>query len=79
MQQQALSLSMKTTLTGSFDRVIWGWYDFDKLKKWWYNLVWVMKMGRQARRFSETGLYHIVFRGVNHCHLFEEAIDYEKF
>ena len=38
-----------------------------------------MKMGRQARQFSETGLYHIVFRGVNHCHLFEEDADYEKF
>ncbi|MDR0783404.1 MAG: transposase [Propionibacteriaceae bacterium] len=29
--------------------------------------------------FSETGLYHIVFRGVNHCQLFEEQSDYEKF
>lgn len=38
-----------------------------------------MKMSREARRFSKTGLYHIVFRGVNHCHLFEETVDYEKF
>ena len=45
----------------------------------WYNLVWVMEMGRQARQFSETGMYHIVFRGVNHCRLFEETSDYIKF
>ena len=36
-------------------------------------------MAREARRISETGLYHIVFRGVNHCHLFEENEDFEKF
>jgi len=35
-------------------------------------------MPRQARRLSETGIYHIIFRGVNHCHLFEEREDYEK-
>ena len=35
-------------------------------------------MTRQARQFSSTGIYHIVFRGVNHCHLFEENSDYEK-
>jgi REP element-mobilizing transposase RayT len=33
---------------------------------------------RQARQVSETGLYHIVFRGVNHCQLFEEQEDYER-
>ena len=36
-------------------------------------------MVRQARRISNTGTYHIVFRGVNHCHLFEESEDYERF
>jgi REP element-mobilizing transposase RayT len=36
-------------------------------------------MGRQARKFSENGIYHIFFRGVNHCHLFEEDADFEKF
>jgi len=35
-------------------------------------------MARQARRISKTGLYHIVFRGVNHCNLFEEYEDFEK-
>ena len=35
-------------------------------------------MARQARRISNTGLYHIIFRGVNHCNLFEEYKDYEK-
>jgi REP element-mobilizing transposase RayT len=35
-------------------------------------------MARQPRKLSETGIYHIVFRGVNHCHLFEEREDFEK-
>ena len=35
-------------------------------------------MSRQARRISTTGLYHIIFRGVNHCNLFEENEDFEK-
>ena len=35
-------------------------------------------MARQARQISKTGLYHIVFRGVNHCNLFEEREDFEK-
>jgi REP element-mobilizing transposase RayT len=30
------------------------------------------------RRLSKSGFYHIVFRGVNHCHLFEEREDYER-
>ena len=33
---------------------------------------------RQARQVSSTGFYHIVFRGVNRCHLFEEDQDYQK-
>ena len=36
-------------------------------------------MGRQARQYSKTGLYHIMLRGINHCNLFEETADYEKF
>jgi len=36
-------------------------------------------MTRLPRQISTTGYYHIVFRGVNHCHLFEEDEDYEKF
>ena len=35
-------------------------------------------MARAARQISETGLYHILFRGVNKQHIFEEAADYEK-
>jgi len=35
-------------------------------------------MARQPRKISETGVYHVVFRGVNHCHLFEEQKDFEK-
>ncbi len=36
-------------------------------------------MTRKARAISTTGYYHIIFRGVNHCLLFEEEEDYEKF
>ena len=36
-------------------------------------------MTRMPRQLSSTGYYHIIFRGVNHCHLFEEDEDYEKF
>ena len=40
---------------------------------------WVMRiMARQARQISPTGLYHVVFRGVNKQDIFEEDIDYEK-
>lgn len=36
-------------------------------------------MPRQARKISESGIYHVVFRGVNHCHLFEEHEDFVRF
>ena len=36
-------------------------------------------MSRKARRISELGLYHVIFRGMNHCHLFEDDTDYLKF
>lgn len=35
-------------------------------------------MARAAREISQSGLYHIVFRGVNKQHIFEESTDYEK-
>ena len=35
-------------------------------------------MSRPARILSETGLYHIIFRGINRQNLFEEKQDYEK-
>ena len=35
-------------------------------------------MSREARQISESGLYHIVFRGVNRQRIFEEKRDYEK-
>jgi len=35
-------------------------------------------MARQARELSETGLYHIVFRGINRQGIFEEEQDYLK-
>ena len=35
-------------------------------------------MTRLARQLSETGFYHVYFRGVNHCHLFEDDHDYNK-
>lgn len=35
-------------------------------------------MVREARRLSETGIYHVIFRGVNRYDIFEEDKDYEK-
>lgn len=35
-------------------------------------------MARLARRLSETGIYHIIFRGVNRYNIFEEEKDYKK-
>ena len=34
-------------------------------------------MPREARRLSESGIYHIVFRGINHQNIFEEEQDFE--
>jgi len=36
-------------------------------------------MARQARGLSATGFYHIVFRGINRQHLFEEDSDFLYF
>ena len=36
-------------------------------------------MSRGPRIGSQSGIYHIMFRGVNHCHIFEENSDYQKF
>ncbi len=35
-------------------------------------------MGRQARLYSQSGLYHVVYRGVNRQNIFEEVNDYFK-
>ncbi len=35
-------------------------------------------MGRQPRKLSETGLYHIIFRGISRQNIFEEDADYIK-
>ncbi|MDD4689882.1 MAG: transposase [Eubacteriales bacterium] len=37
-----------------------------------------MMVSRPPRILSETGLYHIVFRGINRQNLFEEEQDYKK-
>jgi len=34
-------------------------------------------MSREARKLSESGFYHIVFRGINHQNIFEEEQDFE--
>jgi len=38
-----------------------------------------MKMPRQARKKSESGIYHIMLRGINQQQIFEDGEDYEKF
>ena len=35
-------------------------------------------MSRPPRVLSSTGLYHVIFRGINHLNIFEEAEDYKK-
>jgi putative transposase len=36
-------------------------------------------MSRQARKLSATGFYHVVLRGINRQHLFEEESDFTYF
>jgi hypothetical protein len=36
-------------------------------------------MSRQARQLSSIGFYHVLFRGINHQHIFEETCDYMYF
>ena len=36
------------------------------------------KMSRLSRSYSESGVYHILFRGVNQQNIFEEKEDYKK-
>lgn len=36
-------------------------------------------MPREARRKSESGIYHIMLRGINRQQIFEDTEDYEKF
>ena len=35
-------------------------------------------MSRLARAISESGVYHILFRGVNQQNIFEESSGFEK-
>ncbi len=35
-------------------------------------------MSRPPRILSSTGLYHVMFRGINHLNIFEEKEDYQK-
>ena len=36
-------------------------------------------MSRAARSYSQSGIYHILFRGINQQNIFEEKADYERF
>lgn len=36
------------------------------------------KVSRPARNISQSGVYHILFRGVNQQNIFEEAVDFAK-
>ncbi|MCQ2267911.1 MAG: transposase [Bacteroidaceae bacterium] len=36
-------------------------------------------MARQARKASETGVYHVMMRGINHLQIFESEEDYYHF
>ena len=43
------------------------------------ELFQVINMPRQARRKSESGIYHILLRGINRQQIFEDIEDFEKF
>ena len=34
-------------------------------------------MPREARKLSESGFYHVMFRGINHQNIFVDEEDYE--
>jgi len=34
-------------------------------------------MSRRARELSNSGFYHVMFRGINHQNLFEEEADFD--
>ena len=36
-------------------------------------------MPREARRKSESGIYHVMLRGINQQQIFEDREDFEKF
>lgn len=36
-------------------------------------------MPRQARKKSESGIYHVMLRGINQQQIFEDEEDYEKY
>ncbi len=36
-------------------------------------------MPRQARKSSDTGIYHVMMRGINHQNIFEDTEDYYQF
>ena len=38
----------------------------------------VDRMSRLARTISESGVYHVLFRGVNQQNIFEEDADFNK-
>ena len=49
------------------------------MTKKWYTLHEVKSMPRQARRKSESGIYHVMLRGINQQLIFEDAEDNQKF
>jgi REP element-mobilizing transposase RayT len=38
-----------------------------------------MDVARQARKASETGIYHVMIRGINYQRIFEDEEDHEKY
>jgi len=44
-----------------------------------YTLGGVLRVARRARKKSEMGIYHVIFRGINQQQIFEDAEDCEKY
>jgi len=47
--------------------------------KLWYNLPEVINLPRYSREKSESGIFHVMFRGINRQTIFEDDEDRERF
>ena len=66
-----INIPLMATIRGRF-------CDWQKLVIVVYSF-WVMNMPRQARKKSESGIYHVMLRGINQQQIFEDSEDCDKF
>lgn len=56
-----------------------GFFGVDRGKVVWYSNFEVIRMPRQARKKSESGIYHVMLRGINRQQIFQDEEDNRKF